>query len=137
MNSMTSRCCSSSSSRAVYHPDPVAVIVAGRYPRFNGRVPVWATHESRSFRTRFAPAEALVPAGVPATKDPPGPVGAVVRQALSFADIASGETALFDVRGERHDFVVEAFCNQRVVLVMLTEKSATRAPARRLEIRSG
>lgn len=119
---------------AVYHPDPVAVIVAGRYPRANGTVPIWSSHESPSFLARFGSARGLYPAGLPASDDHADPSGAVTRLALQFGDVSTGELALFDLRGEAQAFVLESFCNQWLVLTMLAPKRATRFQGRRVRI---
>lgn len=121
---------------AVYHPDPVCVIVAGLHPRADGTVPVWGTHDSPAFRTHFGSAARLFPKGMPATESDAG-VGLLAQQARGFADVASGAVVLTDLRGERCELKAEAFCNQRVVLVMLADARAARAIGRRISVHGG
>ena len=119
---------------AVYHPDPVAVIVAGRFARSNGAVPVWATHESPPFAARFGLAEGVFPGGIPASELSADPAGPIIHEALRFSDVAKGEVALSDQRGESHAFVMEAFDNGRMVLVMLVEKRASHTRGRSISV---
>jgi IrrE N-terminal-like domain len=122
---------------ADYHPDPVAVIVAGRFLRSNRCVPIWGAHESPSFRVQFGPALAVFPAGVPASDLHEHPAGAIVHEALAYGEIAEGEVDLLDLRGEPRKVVVEAFCNQYLSLIMLTEKRASKTIGRRIDVRAG
>lgn len=119
---------------AVYHPDPIAVIVAGRLLRSNRAVPIWATHESPSFLARFGPADSVFPGGVPASELHAHPAGSIVHEALQFSDVAKGEIALGDLRGEAQPFVMEAFDNGRTILVMLVEKRASRTRGRTIRV---
>jgi hypothetical protein len=122
---------------AVYHPDAVAVIVAGRLVRWNGTVPVWATHESPSFRNRFGSADALFPSGLPANPLHVDPVGQIVGQSLQYQDVTSGSIAISDLAGTDVTVTMDAFCNGRTMLVMLIDQSAAAARGRRMTIRTG
>lgn len=122
---------------AAYHPDPVAVIVAGQFVWSNGAVPVWASHESPSFAARFGSAKAFYPSGVPASELNTDPAGAILAEALKYSDVARGEVALTDLRGQSHAFVMEAFHNGRMILVMLVEKRASRARGRTIRVTAG
>ena len=93
-----------------YHPDPVAVLMAGRFARGNGRrLPIWSGHESPSFVRRFGRAVDCFPYGLPAGEGDSHPIATIVRQALEDGDIASAEIQLLDLRGEARGFVAEAF----------------------------
>lgn len=118
-----------------YHPDPVAVLLAGRYARSSGRVPVWSGHESPSFFRRFGRAVDCFPDGLPAREGDEHPIATIVRQALEHGDIASTEIRLLDLRGEGRGFVAEAFFNQRLLMVMLTESGVAHRLSRRLDVR--
>jgi len=118
-----------------YHPDAVAVLLAGRYVRSNGRVPIWSAHESPSFRRRFGRAINCFPEGLPARNGDEDAVAGMVRQALEDGDIFSTEIRLIDLRGEPADFVAQAFFNQHMLMVMLAESRAAHRVSRRLDVR--
>jgi len=120
---------------AVDHPDPVAVAIGGRYLRANGAVPLWAAHESPSFRARIGPARQFFASGIPARDLGDDGAGAVVEQALRFGDVATGELSITDLRGDDQPFTLEAFCNQHVVMVMLSPV-AGRFQGRRIRVAS-
>ena len=73
---------------AAYHPDPVAVIVAGHFAWSNGAVPVWGSDESPSFAARFGSAKGFYPCGVPASELSADPAGPILDEALKFSDVA-------------------------------------------------
>ena len=62
---------------------------------------------------------------------------AIVHEALAYGEIAEGEVDLLDLRGEPRKVVVEAFCNQYLSLIMLTEKRASKTIGRRIDVRAG
>jgi hypothetical protein len=122
---------------ADYHPDPVAVVVAGRFRRANDCVPVWDSHESPSFRREFGSAIMLFSQGVPASASHKHPAGAVVAEALTQGEIAVGAVDLPNLRAEPVQFVLEAFCNQYVSLMMFTKAAATKTIGRRVQVHAG
>jgi hypothetical protein len=116
-----------------YHPDPVAVLLAGRYARSSGRLPIWRAHESPSCARRFGPALDCFPLGLPAREGDSDPIAGIVRQALEDGDIASVEIQLRDLRGEARGFIAEAFFNQRLLMLMLTDSAVANRLSRKLE----
>jgi len=117
-----------------YHPDLVAVLVAGRFRVGEGRLRIWSGHESPSFRRSFGPVTDLFRAGLPAQESDDDPIASIVCQALDHGELASTELQLVDQRGDAKAFVAEAFFNQRVVLVMLAEAAAARRRGRRMDL---
>jgi hypothetical protein len=83
------------------------------------------------------PSARCVPAGVPASNLHEHPAGATVHEALAYGEIAEGDVDLLDLRGEPRRVVVEAFCNQYLSLIMLTEKRASKTIGRRIDVRAG
>ncbi len=115
-----------------HHPDPVALVVAGRYERANGR-PVFATHASPSFRADF---------GTPLDHIPPGaardqiPAGANWARELVVAstieNLPQQALMLASGTGRAHPFRAEAFFNQHLHFLMLT--AHRRRISRRVQI---
>jgi hypothetical protein len=118
-----------------HHPDPVALIVAGRYQDASGRVPIWARCESPSFRQRYGRvADALRITKLPT--QPSTALGEVIAEALTSSEISRRDVVLLDLAGERTGFAAEAFYNQYCVFVMVAERAATRF-GRRVTVRAG
>lgn len=118
-----------------HHPDQVAVLVAGRFRVGQGRLRIWSGHESPSFRRQFGPVAGLFPDGLPAQEADDHPISSIVCQALDHGDTASTAIQLLDLRGDPKRFVAEAFFNQRVILVLLTDWAAAHRVSRRLKVR--
>jgi len=120
---------------ADYHPDLVAVLVAGRFRVGRGRLRIWSGHESPSFRRSFGPVTDLFAEGLPAQETDDHPIASIVCQALDHGEMASTELPLVDLHGDAKAFVAEAFFNQRVILVMLAGAAAAHRVSRRMDLR--
>lgn len=109
------------------HPDAVALLVAGRYPHSDGKVPIWQCVESHSFAQRFGPLVNLLPNGELKVIDgEDAPLAGIVREARLAVDPPEANITIPDLNGASHDFVAEAFFNGHVNLVFLSERRARR-----------
>lgn len=106
-----------------HHPEPVAALIAGRYQRTDGTIPVWVGVDSVSFRERYGPLSARFP-----NKSIPfgtGPIGKLLAAANAELEPPTSEVGMLDLNKVRRKFTAEAFFNQRCYFVVV-------APARRL-----
>lgn len=120
---------------AEFHPEPVAVIVAGNLRWANGNVPVWQVVESPSFAKAFPDFRASFGRqGVSTTAATNGlQLCNPATEAIgSSGKVAEGETALVDGSGKTKVFDVEAF-NQRSLFLFLTPRQRVRR-GRRIEL---
>lgn len=107
------------------HPDPIAAVIAGRFRRANGTVPIWASIESPTFRSSFGRLKDHLPgSALPVSDD--GPIGSVAGAALSDFDTQSDRVKLVSLAGKPRPFNVEAFFNQRCLFLMVTPHSLLR-----------
>ncbi len=102
----------------------------GSAPTASGRC--WVTRARRCTASCVGTASAAW--GSRRLRGPAG-IGTIVQQARGFADVASGAVTLTDELGERRHLKAEAFCNQRVVLVMLADARAPASIGRRVSVR--
>lgn len=110
-----------------HHPDPVAVLVAGRYTQYDGTLPIWTSFESESFLERFGHfADQLPSAALPVTDTdlPLGRIAAAVREAPG---VVSDTLALIDLDGDAKRFTAEGFFNQYSVFIFVS-------PQRRVKV---
>lgn len=112
---------------ALHHPQPVAVIVAGKFiSHRDGSVPVWGSIDSPAFLDRFGTLADRM-AGHLMIGDGDGqPLGDIARKAMSAGDVEAKDVIVSDRNGARRAFVAEAFFNQHNLFVMFTEKKAAR-----------
>ena len=101
-------------------PDAVAMLVAGRFPRRDGALPVWRCVESPAFRERFGPAAALAAGGALAP-------GSALREVVEAARKGGGGPAI--VVGAGHCLRAEAHYNRHAFLVLLAADRAAAARA--------
>jgi hypothetical protein len=112
------------------HPDPVALIITGRY-RTNGSLPVWTATESDRFRAEFGPAGALLPAGGLPYDERGGPLAAIAEAALqSPAELPRRAVRLRNLRRETRPFLIEGFYNQHCLFLMLSPRERIRTGKR-------
>lgn len=119
-----------------HHPDPVAVVIAGRYRRADWTVPVWASVESPSFRRRYGRLIECLPGGtinVAASEDA---VAQLARGAFTSSSPQSRRIDLVNLRGESRKFKAEAFFNQRCLFLMVSPHALLRQ-GRRVELATG
>ncbi len=107
-----------------YHPDPVALAVAGSMTRANGTVPIWSVLESNTFRRRYGPFAGWFPTAalsLGATPDV-APLGQIAHRARQGEDLPSIELRQI-LHGSVTKFTAEAFFNQRSLFLMVRPKS--------------
>jgi hypothetical protein len=124
----------------LHHPDPVAVLVAGRYQNRVGSVPVWESVESPSFLAKFGMLADRM-AGQLMIGGDSQPLGDIAMKAMSGTEVAAKDVIIPDINGERCPFIAEAFYNTFNLFVMVTEKKAAARFARHVphrgELRGG
>jgi hypothetical protein len=99
------------------HPAPLALLVAGRFPRRDGGLPVWRGVESAAFAARFGPATARVAQGL----EP----GSALRE-LAEAARTTSEPPVATVSLGGAAFRAEAWDNRHAVLLALAPAAAHR-----------
>jgi hypothetical protein len=109
-----------------HHPDPVALLVAGRYTNRDGCVPVWRSVESSAFFRTYGCLEDRMNGRLLIAGGEGKPLGDIAQQAMSVSDVVAKEIKILDLRGEPKDLVAEAFFNQHNLLVMVSETKARR-----------
>jgi hypothetical protein len=102
------------------HPAPVAVLVAGRFPRRDGSLPVWRGIASPAFAARLPPPAAVLPRGIAA--------GTALREVIEAARHGRAATGARvpwrDRAGGRIELAAEAHDNRHVFLALLAEPAA-------------
>jgi transcriptional regulator with XRE-family HTH domain len=118
------------------HPDPVAVLVAGRYEQYDGTLPVWTSFESDSFNEQFGRfADQLPSAGLPVT-GADVPLGRVAAEVRDADGVVSENLLLLNIDGEAKRFLAEGFFNQYSVFIMVSPQKRLR-PGRRIRVAHG
>ena len=105
---------------AQHHPEPVALLVVGRFPQRDGSLPVWRSVASPSFRRRFG--------RIGADLAPGRPLRELVEAARRFG-APSGTLSLADGSDTLRRWTVEAHFNRRAfhVLIAAAAQGARRA----------
>lgn len=120
---------------AEHHPDPIAVIIAGRYRRANGVVPIWLSVESPTFRASYGRLVDHLPDGQLCLSET-NTVSEVARAARLGSDVETDRMTLTDRNGSVRKFNVEGFFNQRCLFLMASPHSVLRT-GRRLGVAAG
>lgn len=108
---------------AEHHPDPVAVVIAGRFVAGDGSLPIWTYVESSSFHHRFGRLGARFPqAKLLAPSHSDQFLGDLAHRALTSSNVMSSDVNLRDLDGDDYQFMAEAFFNTHCVFVMLSQK---------------
>jgi hypothetical protein len=110
----------------LHHPDPVALLVTGRYQHRDGSVPIWASVESATFTTKYGNLAEMMNGRLLIAGGAGQPLGDIARQAMNTTEVAAKDLPLHNLRGDRRDFVAEAFYNQHNLFVLVAEKKAAR-----------
>jgi hypothetical protein len=106
------------------HPEPVALLVLGRWPGADGVPPVWRCVASPAFRARFGP-QAGALASLPAIAD-------LLDEARRSQSPPSTRLALRDRGGTPRLLHAEAYSNRRCLFLLVAAPlSALRAPRAR------
>jgi hypothetical protein len=119
---------------ALHHPDPVAVLVAGRYQDRNGSVPVWESVDSPAFLARFGMLADRMAGQLMIGAGDGQPLGDIAMKAMSGTEVAAKDLIIPDIDRENCPFIAEAFYNQFSLLVLVTEKKAARRFGRRVRV---
>jgi hypothetical protein len=112
---------------AEHHPDAVGLLVAGRYQRMDGTLPIWHSVESPEFLRRFGRLADLLPGG--ALSICPGddaPLAEIVAESRTSLDPPTTRLGIPDLDGTKHKFDAEAFFNQYCHFVLVVESKARR-----------
>jgi hypothetical protein len=109
----------------MHHPDPVALLIAGRY-QSHGSVPIWSSVESTTFAAKYGNLAEMMNGRLLIAGGTGKPLGDIARQAMTTTEVAAKDFAIRDLRGDRRDFIAEAFYNQHNLFVLVTEKKASR-----------
>jgi len=110
----------------LHHPNPVAVLVAGRYLNSNGSVPVWESVDSPSFLAKFGVFADRMAGQLMIAGGDGQPLGDIAMKAMSGGQVAAKDVLIPDLTAEGRLFSAEAFYNQHNLFVMITEKKAAR-----------
>lgn len=102
------------------HPDPVAVIVAGRYTQFDGTLPIWTSFESDLFLARFGRLVDQVPGSALAVNDADSPLGRIAGAVRDEPGIVSEVVNLLNLNGDVKRFNAEGFFNQYSVFIFVS-----------------
>lgn len=104
-----------------HHPDPIALLILGRFPGATRTLPIWHSIESESYRTRFGRLSEFFPDGrLRLDGGDENSLGALASRTLVNPDpVCRSELLLPDLRGEPASMVSECFFNRRCVFVML------------------
>ena len=118
------------------HPDPVALLIAGRYPNANGALPIWQSVESLSFFERHGRLIDRLPDRKLRTLEGEGaPLADIINAARLAVDPPSKSISIPDIAGTRVEFIAESFFNQRCNFVLVADRKARRG-GRRLRLAS-
>jgi hypothetical protein len=116
------------------HVEPLAVVIAGRYPRHDGTVPIFQALESSAFRERFGPVAARFPS-LSLPIDETRPLGPLLNAARRSIEPSECPVSFKDARGARQRFVAEAFFNQYCFFLTFAPHSRLRH-GRRIAVRA-
>lgn len=122
---------------AEHHPEPVGLIIAGRYVRADGTVPIWVATQSAAFGERFGSFRRYFPKGGLLLNGASSEVfGPMARSALATAGVCADEVRLRDQSGDWVHCNVQAFFNQRCLFLFATPRRRVRR-GRRLQLDVG
>jgi IrrE N-terminal-like domain len=109
------------------HPDAVGLLIAGRYPRADGSVPIWKSIESQEFHRRFGKLRDHLPdRKLAITNDERAPLADIIVASRTALDPPSKTIQIADAGGTRRPFTAEAFFNQHCYFVFVADEKATR-----------
>lgn len=117
-----------------HHPHELAVLVAGRYERADGTVPIFHALESASFRECLGPIEGRFSArSLPLNET--HPLGPLLVEAHAAVDPPAKEVKIRDLSHQYRRFVAEAFFNGHCHFVVFAPAVQLRL-ARRIKVAS-
>ncbi len=109
------------------HPDAVGLLIAGRYSRADGSVPIWKSVESQQFLRRFGRLQNHLPDGKLAITDGEhAPLADIVVASRTALDPPSKTIQIADAGGTLRRFTAEAFFNRHCYFVFVADEKATR-----------
>jgi len=109
----------------LHHPGAIALLVAGRY-QSHGSVPIWTSIESAAFAAKYGNLANMMNGRLLIAGGTGKPLGDITHLAMSTTEIAAKDLTIRDLRGDRRDFIAEAFYNQHNLFVLVAEKKAAR-----------
>jgi hypothetical protein len=118
---------------AEHHPDPVALIIAGRFRNGDGCVPIWSCHTSQRFALEFGGEAALPTTRLPVLGSDPLPE--LARAALRGDHDVATSLRMTDRNGRQRTLTAEAFDNSHTLFLMLSPRQRLRV-ARRIKLAS-
>jgi hypothetical protein len=105
------------------HPEPMALIVAGRWPAADGALPAWRSIESRSFQRRFGRLGARLCRTLLTVADERGaPLAAAIEEARRSSRPVVAALRLPDRGGRSRWLRAEVFNNRHCHLVFIGER---------------
>jgi hypothetical protein len=107
-----------------HHPDPVAVLVAGRHTQYDGTLPIWTSFESQSFLERFGRFVDQLPGAALPVEDTNLPVGRIAASVRDAVDVVTDTITLSDLNGAGKRFTAEGFFNQYSVFIFAAPSGA-------------
>jgi len=116
------------------HPDPVALLITGRYFLSGEDLPVWRSVESPSFFGRFGALSKLAGDRLHVAAGQGRPVGDIAHSAMTQGAVATKNISVRDLAGDFQPFVAEAFFNKHNLFIMFSASNVTRF-GRRLRLR--
>jgi hypothetical protein len=118
-----------------HHVEPLALLILGRYRRFDGTVPIFVAVESAAFRERFGPIATRFPSGSFPLGDG-SPLGPLVRSSHLAVEPPALELPVRELSGASKRFVAEAFFNNRCYFVTFAPATRLRR-GRRIKVATG
>ncbi len=116
------------------HPDPVALLIAGRYPSAEGFLPIWQSVESATFSERHGRLiDRLPDRNLSTLEGERAPLADIINAAKLAVDPPTKTISIPDRAGTAVEFAAEAFFNQRCNFILVAERKARRA-GRRLRL---
>jgi hypothetical protein len=116
------------------HVEPIAVLILGKYRRFDGTLPIFFAVESAAFQQRFGPIASRFPLGsVPA--DEAKPLGALVAASHLAVEPPQTKVVLRDLEGAQKALIAECFFNTRCHFVTFTPATRLKR-GRRIKLKS-
>jgi hypothetical protein len=108
------------------HPEPMALVIAGRYPRVDDTVPIFTSVESKEFRHRFGPFSQFFGRRGVSLDGSDEPFSVLARSAYEADDPLSDVTHLRDLAGRQARCTVETFYNQRCLFILVSTRGILR-----------
>lgn len=102
------------------HPEPAALLIAGRYVNWSGHLPIFTAVQSTAYRQQFGRADRLVPTlTLPVDEGTePAWLASAARRARLTSGVVSHKVTVTDLNGEKTEFTAEFFSNSHSLFVL-------------------